>query len=170
MRTTARTRQRIFGRTQDVADLPARLALGGAMIYHGLAKLRGEGPDQTGAFFESLGIRPGRPLAVATGLAETFAGAAAVLGIATRPAAIAVIVTQAMAIAKVHRPKGYDNTQGGMEYNLALISMALGLLAVGPGPVSAHAAARKAAKGQGARSLWHEVRPSTLERGLALLH
>ena len=86
-------------RSRDAASIPARLALGAAMVYHGTSKLRGQGPDKTGQMFEQLGIQPGRAWAVATGVAETFAGVAAVLGIATRPAALAVLVTQAVAVA-----------------------------------------------------------------------
>src|SRR5262245_24963740 len=102
---------RASARSHSLALVPARAALGSAMLYHGVQKLRDT--DQTARAFESLGIKPARPLARAAALAETFAGAAAVLGVLTRPAALAVLVTQAVAIAKVHRPKGFDNTKGG---------------------------------------------------------
>jgi putative oxidoreductase len=154
---------------RDAADLPARLALGGAMVYHGLAKLRGEGPARTEQFFGALGLRRAKMWAIATGVAETFAGAAAVLGIATRPAALAVIVTQAVAIQKVHRPKGFDVAQGGMEYNLALVAIALGLLAAGPGRVSAQHAVRRLADGRGVASLVRRVRAPRLARALELV-
>lgn len=162
----------LFGRrTQAISDVPARLALGASMMYHGLAKLRGEGPAQAAGYFESIGIRPGRFWAVATGVAETASGAAAILGIATRPAAIAVLVTQGFAVMKVHRPKGFDFMQGGMEYNLALMSMALGLLATGAGPVSTHGLLRRATtRRRIARTPWRFARPSALERGLDLIH
>lgn len=159
-------------RVREVSDLPTRLALGGAMLYHGLSKLRGDGVQQTAQMFESLGLRPGRTLAVATGLAESFAGAAAIVGIATRPAALAVLVTQAVAIRKVHAAKGYDNASGGMEYNLALIAMALQLLAEPPRAVSAHRAAKRLAhrRERFLPELLHELRPSAADRALALLH
>lgn len=157
-------------RALAVADLPARLALGSSMLYHGLAKLRGDGPAQTAAMFEGMGLRPGRPLAIATGIAETFAGAAAVLGIATAPAAIAVLVTQAVAIRKVHAPKGFSVMNGGMEFNLALVAMALALLAEGPRTVSAHHAARRFARRRGLPALLGAGRPTRTERALSLLH
>lgn len=145
------------------------------MLYHGLQKLRGDGPAQTAAMFESLGLKPGRTLAIATGVAEVFAGAAAVLGIATRPAALAVIVTQAVAIAKVHAPKGYANMAGGMEYNLALIAIATELLLREPGPVSVHRAVTRRGRAQGllatAASLWRRRAPMTpFDRALAVVH
>ena len=142
-------------RAREAASIPARLALGAAMVYHGTSKLRGEGP--------------GRAWAVATGLAETFAGVAAVLGIATRPAALAVLVTQAMAVAKVHKPKGYDIMHGGMEYNLALMAIAAGLLIGGPGRVSAHEALEHAVEGRGARRLWRRARRPRLSRAIRLV-
>ncbi len=136
------------------------------MLFHGLQKLRA--PAQNAPFFESLGFRPGRSWAFATGLAETFAGAAAVLGIATRPAALLVIATQAVAIWKVHAPKGYENMKGGMEYNLTLVSIASGLLLEGPGRISALHAARQARSRRGG---WLARRaPARLDRALALLH
>lgn len=139
------------------------------MLYHGIAKLRGDGPAQTGAVFESLGLKPGRPLAIATGVAEAFIGAAAVLGIATRPAAIATVVTQAVAIWKVHRPKGYAAQNGGMEYNLALIAVAAGFLLGRPRGLSVHGAiARRRMGGRG--WLARRVEPTAMDRALDLLH
>ena len=94
---------------KDAGFLPMRAALGGTMIYHGLSKLKEEeNRQEAGQMFEQIGIRPGRPLAVATGIAEVFAGVSAVLGFLTRPAALAVLVTQGVAIAKVHAKKGFD--------------------------------------------------------------
>jgi putative oxidoreductase len=141
------------------------------MLYHGLQKLRGEGPAQTGAMFESLGLKPGRALAIATGIAETFAGAAAVLGIATRPAALAVLITQAVAISKVHAPKGYSVMAGGMEYNLALVAIATELLVREPGSASLHRAATRRGRAGGVASLFRRAAPMTFaDRALALVH
>lgn len=142
------------------------------MLYHGLQKLRGDGPAQTAAMFESMGLRPGRALAIATGIAETFAGAAAILGIATRPAALAVIATQAVAIVKVHAPKGYANLSGGMEYNLALVAIATELLAREPGAASLHRAATRRGRAPGMlASLLRRNAPMTFaDRALAVVH
>ena len=154
---------------KDASFVPGRLALGASMLYHGTSKLRGDGPTQTGEMFEGLGLKPGKFWATATGVAETFAGVAAILGIATRPAALAVLVTQAMAVSKVHAPKGYDVMQGGMEYNVALMAIAAGLLLAGPGRVSAHEAVENAARGRGARKLWRRARPNALTRAVLLV-
>ncbi len=120
--------------TRELASLPARVALGASMTYHGLDKLRSLGP--TAQVMESLGFRPGKPWALALGAAEFTAGALTLAGVGTRLASTLVLVTQATAINKVHRPKGYDSAKGGFEYNLALIAIATGLLIAGPGKPS----------------------------------
>jgi putative oxidoreductase len=123
-------------RSSALGLLPARAALGSTMLYHGIQKLRDA--EKAGSSFQSLGISPGKPWALATALAEAFAGASALLGVLTRPAALAVLVTQSVAIAKVHHRNGFDVTKGGYEFNLALMAIAAGLLLGGPGRVSIH--------------------------------
>jgi putative oxidoreductase len=137
---------------KDAGLVPLRMSLGATMLYHGAAKLRGEGAAQAGGFFEQLGFRPGRTWAQLTGLAELVAGATALLGVGTRLGALAVIATQSVAIAKVHASKGFDNTSGGYEFNALLIAAAVGLLVAGPGSVSVHELVERRLQG-GARWL-----------------
>jgi len=118
--------------------LPARMALGSTMVFHGAKKLVGEGPEEHAQMFGAMGIRPPKLLAVSTGVAEVLAGAMSIAGVFTRFAALAVLVTQGMAIAKVHGPRGFNNQEGGFEFNLALMAIAAGLLLAGPGKISAH--------------------------------
>jgi putative oxidoreductase len=125
---------------KDVALLPPRLAMAGAMLYHGLDKLKEGNREGAAQAFHGMGIRPGHVWARATGITETAVGILSLLGVLTRPAAIAVLVTQAVAIAKVHAPKGYAITGGGYEYNLALMAIATELLIAGPGRLSLHEA------------------------------
>jgi len=47
-----------------------------------------------------------------------------------------VLATMAVAIAKVHGPKGFFVQNGGYEYNLVLIIAAVALALVGPGTYS----------------------------------
>ncbi|NMO17655.1 DoxX family protein [Pyxidicoccus fallax] len=135
------------------ALVPPRLALGSSMVMHGVSKLRKEGTAQTAGYFESLGLKPAKPLVLATGITELLAGLSSILGFATRPAALGVLVTQAFAIAKVHGSKGFDNTKGGFEFNIALCSIALGLLLRGPGQLSVHSALERKAKRKELRRL-----------------
>ncbi len=123
---------------KELSLVPARGALGATMLYHGASKLRGEGPRQSAPMFESMGFRPGQRWAMLTGLAEVFGGATAILGIGTRIGALAVLVTQGVAVWKVHASKGFSNMGGGYEFNLLLMAAALGLLLSGPGTLSAH--------------------------------
>jgi putative oxidoreductase len=132
---------------KDLALVPVRMSLGATMLYHGTAKLRGEGAAQAAGFFEQLGLRPGRTWAALTGLAEVAAGATTILGIGTRLGALAILATQAVAIAKVHRPKGFDNLAGGWEFNALIMAAALGLLAAGPGTASLHEAVERRLEG-----------------------
>lgn len=132
----ARHRDGVGVRSRELGLLPARAALGSTMLYHGVQKLRDR--EKAGRSFQSLGLSPGRPWALATAVAETFAGASALLGFLTRPAALAVLVTQSVAIAKVHRRNGFDASKGGYEFNLALMAIAAGLLLAGPGGASVH--------------------------------
>jgi putative oxidoreductase len=121
---------------KDVALLPIRASLAATMIYHGVDKLRGERRREVAHQFDKLGIRPGHIWALATGAAETAAGALTLAGALTRPAALAVLVTQGTAIAKVHARHGFPVTKGGFEFNLALMTMAGALLIGGPGRFS----------------------------------
>ncbi len=122
---------------RDLALLPPRAALAASMLHHGLEKL-GSSREKAFGAFHNLGLRPARFFATITGLAEVGAGAMAALGLFTRPAALAVLVAQAVAIKKVHGPKGFPITRGGFEFNLALMAIATALLIDGPGRLSLH--------------------------------
>jgi putative oxidoreductase len=135
-------------RRKDLGLIPTRSALGAAMLYHGVDKLKRAKRDQSAQFFESTGLRPGHFWSRATGIAETAAGALSVLGLLTRPAALAVLVTQAVAIAKVHAPRGFSSIKGGFEYNLTLMAIAAALLLNGPGRFSTHEALERALEGR----------------------
>lgn len=124
---------------KDLSLVPLRMSLGATMLYHGAGKLRGEEAKRQAAdFFEQIGIKPARRMAVLTGIAEVLAGATVILGLGTRLGALAVLATQSVAIWKVHGSKGFDNMAGGYEFNLLLIAAALALLTAGPGAASVH--------------------------------
>jgi putative oxidoreductase len=131
-------------RARDAAVVPGRMALGATMLYHGLEKLRRERRDEVTKMFASLGLRPARFWSLATAVAEFGAGVLTLGGILTRPAALAVVVTQTVAVAKVHASKGFPVTRGGYEFNLALMALAAAMLIAGPGRYSLHGALRRA--------------------------
>src|SRR2546428_1993559 len=124
----------------DLGILLLRLTLGTVFLAHGAQKAFGSfgGPGFGGAtgFIGSMGFRPARAwaaLAVGGGL---VAGGLVVLGLLTPLDGLLVLATMAVAVAKVHAPKGFFVQNGGFEYNLGLIIAGVALAAVGPGAVS----------------------------------
>lgn len=124
----------------NIALLILRLVAGGLFAAHGTQKLfgwfGGHGIDGTGAFFEKLGLRPGRANAQAAGASELAAGVLIVFGFLTPFAAILVIAVMTTAIITVHGKNGPWATDNGYEYNLVLIAIAVGLAGVGAGRFS----------------------------------
>lgn len=113
-----------------------RLVFGLTFAAHGAQKLfgwfGGHGLAGTGGFMESLGLKPGKFYAALAGLGEIVAGLLLAAGLWTPLAALLIIGTMAVAIAKVHGPKGYM-APGGYEYNVAIVAVAIGLALTGPG-------------------------------------
>ena len=124
-----------------------RLIVGVVFIAHGAQKLfgiwGGDGLTATAGQFEQLGLRPSYALAVLVGVVEFGGGLMLIAGALTPLVSLALVVTMAVAIWKVHGANGFfinwANTPGqghGFEYNLLLIG-ALGALALaGPGAFS----------------------------------
>ena len=137
------------GWRRDAGILAPRATLGATMLYHGVEKLRA--PEQSAAQFESLGIKPAGFWSRATAIAEAGAGVMMLAGWLVRPAALAVLVTQAAAIKKVHAPKGFATYRGGYEFNLALMATAMAMLVGGPGRYSLSSLLRRAAAPRGLR-------------------
>jgi putative oxidoreductase len=127
-----------------IARLLGRLLIGGTFFAHGAQKLfgwfGGSGPEATGQMMEKLGMRPGKQNAIAAGSAEAFGGLGIALGAFTPAAAAALIATMLTAIRTVHLDKGFWVTEGGFEYNLALIAALLILVDGGPGTPSVDSA------------------------------
>ena len=124
----------------DVGLLALRLALGAVFLAHGAQKGFGAfgGPGFEGAtgFIGSLGFRPARLWAGLAVGGELAAGFLFLLGLLTPVASLLALATMAVAIAKVHGPKGFFIQNGGYEYNLVLIVAALAVAVMGPGGLS----------------------------------
>jgi putative oxidoreductase len=129
---------------RNLGRLLLRASVGGFFIGHGTQKLfgwfGGHGLEGTAAFFEQLGMRPGKRNALAAGLAEAGGGAALLVGAATPLAASALTATMLTAVHRVHLKNGPWSTNGGYEYNAVLIAAVLTLAETGPGPLSVDAA------------------------------
>ena len=136
--------------------LVLRLVVGATFVAHGAQKLfgvwGGGGLAGTGAYFDSLGLSPGYPLAVAVSLTEFAGGLLLLTGLLTSYVSILLVLTMAGAIWNVHLANGYfmnwGNTPGrgqGIEYNLVLVAALLCLALTGPGALSIeHRRARSA--------------------------
>ncbi len=124
----------------DLGLLALRLVLGAVFLALGAQKSFGAfgGPGFEGAagFIGSMGFRPARFWAALAVGGELAAGFLFLLGLLTPLAGLLVLATMAVAIAKVHGPKGFFVQNGGFEYNLVLIIAAVALAAVGPGALS----------------------------------
>ena len=141
--TTANDRTN--GGTAAYGALVLRLTLGLALLTHGLyLKVFVFTMAGTVAFFESVGL-PGA-LAWAVMLLETFGGAALVLGIGVRVAALA-LVPVLLGATWAHWDSGwlFENAGGGWEYPafwaLALVAQSL----LGPGALAVRGVRRSAA-------------------------
>ena len=125
---------------QDLALLIVRLVVGALFAGHGAQKLfgwlGGHGLAGTGAFFDSIGIRPGRTMALVAGLSEFVGGVLLVFGLWLPVAALLIGGAMVVAIAKVHGKNGVWSQNGGFEYNLVLLVIAAALAALGPGSLS----------------------------------
>lgn len=128
-----------------VSRLIVRLLIGGLFVGHGTQKLfgwsGGAGPDGTGEFFESVGLRPGRRHALAAGAAEAGGGLLLALGLATPVAGAALSSVMLGAIRRVHWKSGIWSANGGWEYNAVLLAVLFELNANGPGCLSLDALA-----------------------------
>jgi putative oxidoreductase len=135
----------------DLGRLAARGIVGPLFIGHGTQKLfgwfGGHGPEATGGAFEGMGLKPGKRHAVAAGVAETTGGALLTLGALTPLATTVISSAMITAIRKVHAQNGPWVTNGGWEYNAALIGGMTALTEVGPGRPSVDAALWPSLKG-----------------------
>jgi putative oxidoreductase len=117
-----------------------RLVIGLSFAAHGSQKVfgwfGGYGPKGTGGFFESIGIKPGVLMAVLAGLAEIAGGLLFAAGLWTPLGAALIVLTMLIAIIKVHAKNGYWVTSNGYEYNLTLITIAVGVALIGAGEYS----------------------------------
>jgi putative oxidoreductase len=117
-----------------------RMIVGALFFGHGTQKLfgwfGGHGIEGTAGFFDTIGLTPGRKHATAAGAAEAGGGVLVALGFLTPAAAASLIGVMSTAIRKVHGKNGPWVTDGGYEYNLALIAIMVALADVGPGDLS----------------------------------
>jgi len=125
---------------RGIGKLLLRATVGSYFVGHGLQKLTGwfggEGPEGTGEFFESVGLRPGRENAHLAGAAETGGGALLALGLLPPFAASALAGVMTDAIRHVHGKNGPWITDGGFEHPAVVLAALAALADSGPGSLS----------------------------------
>lgn len=130
---------RLYSSLEWLAHPMLRIFVGLNLIPHGAQKLfgmfGGGGLGGTGQFLESIGYTPGLFWAMAVGSLEFFGGLALVLGLFTRPVALAVAVFMASAVS-FHLGNGFFWGKGGYEYPLLWGIAALYLVLRGSGSLS----------------------------------
>jgi putative oxidoreductase len=116
-----------------------RIVIGLTFFGHGAQKLfgwwGGPGPAGTSGWLGSMGFRMPGLLALMVGLSEG-SGLLLALGFLTPLAALLTTSAMMVAIASVHWSKGFWSSNGGYEYNLALIAGSVAIAAIGPGRYS----------------------------------
>lgn len=113
----------------DVSLLLLRIAVGSIFAAHGAQKLFGVfgGPGLAG-MVETMG-----PLAYPVTIGEFFGGMGLLVGFLCRFSAASLIAIMLGAIAMVHGKNGFFLSDGGFEYNWALIGLLAPILIAGPG-------------------------------------
>jgi putative oxidoreductase len=132
-----------------VTPLLLRLALAAIFIFHGFHLVGDEGNELGAAWMKSKPADkeaespaekgpepPPAPVQLAVAWGQLIGGIALALGFLTRLAALGIIAIMAGAIALVHLPKGFDNRQGGFEYNMLIIAACIVLVLQGGGNVA----------------------------------
>ena len=116
----------------DVSLLLVRAIVGVIFAAHGAQKLFGAfgGPGLAGVV-ETMG-----PLGYPVTIGEFFGGLGLVVGFLCRFSAASLIIIMIGAINMVHGKNGFFLSDGGFEYNLALIGLLAPILIAGPGRFS----------------------------------
>ena len=123
----------------DFGLLVARLVFGITMSAHGAQKLfgwfGGYGISGTGQFFESIGFRPGRVLAVAAGLGELAGGLLVAFGL-LGPVGPGLMLSVMIVASSLHWKNGLFATANGIELPLLYSAAAVALAFTGYGTYS----------------------------------
>lgn len=122
---------KLFGGQQKSEQIPpeAKEALGDAFVE----SVEQGGIGQTAGVMEQLELPSPKASALAVAIAEFGGGLALILGWKTRPAALAIVASQLVAINKVHAQQGLVS---GYEFNASLIAGAGCIALSGPGKIA----------------------------------
>jgi putative oxidoreductase len=129
----------LYARLEPFALPLLRAGLGIILLAHGCQKLFGMfgglGLKGNAALFERFGYIPGMFWGTLVGCTEVIGGTLLVLGLFTRPAAFSIVIFM---IFSIHftSAKGFFWTNGGMEYSILILLVALLFMIRGSGEYS----------------------------------
>ncbi len=123
----------------DLALLVLRVVVGLLIASHGAMKLfgafGGPGLHGTSGWLHSAGFRPARLWALVASGAEFGGGLLFALGLLSPLGSVGIAAAMLTAITKIHWPKVWA-TEGGFEYPLVMLAVALAVGIAGPGAFS----------------------------------
>ncbi len=122
---------RFLDKLQPLGLVAMRMALGAVMIVHGYPKVTGI--HNVEKFFGSIGL-PWWSAYLSAG-AEFFGGILVIIGLLTRPAAVALLIDMIVAIDKVHWKHGLVG-EGNYQLPMTLAAVCLALIFFGAGPIA----------------------------------
>ncbi len=128
---------RLNATTDTWVLLPVRLALGAIFIVHGIQKVApiwgGRGLAAWTSGHAPFNLQPSWAWLTAAAFAELIGGLLVFLGFYTRAGALMIACVMSVAMLGVHWNHGFFLTNGGFEYTLALLAMAITLMIAGGG-------------------------------------
>ncbi|MEA2297248.1 MAG: putative oxidoreductase [Solirubrobacteraceae bacterium] len=118
-----------------------RLIVGGYFVGHGVQKqfgvAGGHGLEGTGAYFETLGLKPGKLNAQLAAGGELAGGSLLVAGLFPMFAGVPLIAAMITAARTVHLEHGPWLQEGGFEYNAVLIAAVMAIIDANGGDAGA---------------------------------
>ena len=124
----------------DIGILIVRLAIGLTFAAHGAQKVLGwwGGPGFAGwtGGIARMGLRPARLWAAISAGIELFGGLLLALGFLTPIASAFLVAQSSYIVLRVHLPRGFWNSGGGIEFPLQLLAGSLLVVATGPGAIA----------------------------------
>lgn len=118
------------------APLPLRLAIAAVMMFHGYGKLFG-GTSHFAQMLGSMNVPAPSLMAVVVAVVEFFGGLFVFVGFLTRIVAALIAIEMIVAILRVHTPgKAPFSGQGGIEFPLGMLLIAISLVLSGAGVLS----------------------------------
>jgi putative oxidoreductase len=123
--------RRLLPLNPDVGLLVLRVVLAIIMLYHGWPKVTGFSGVVEG--FAGMGIPAPTLAALFATVAEVGGGLLILIGAFTDIAGLLFVIDMLGAITFVHAKNGFPVQDGGVEFPLALLAMALAVALVGPG-------------------------------------